>query len=45
MPGGFTALARHLANAAGAYRGPGDTSFVFMAFHDVTIVGPGRANS
>lgn len=33
----FTALACHLAEASGAYRGPTDTAYTFMTFHDVTI--------
>lgn len=33
----FTALACHLAEASGAYRGPTDTVDVFMTFHDITI--------
>jgi hypothetical protein len=33
----FTALACHLAEASGAYRGPSGTTYVFTTFHDVTI--------
>lgn len=33
----FTALACHLAAAAGAYRGPAGSTFVFMTFGEVTI--------
>jgi hypothetical protein len=33
----FTAVACHLAQASGAYRGPSGETFVFMTFHDVTI--------
>lgn len=37
----FTALACHLAGAAGAYRGPSGTTFAFMTFREPMI---GRAN-
>jgi len=33
----FTAVALHLWGGAGAYRGPGEESYVFMTFGDVTI--------
>lgn len=33
----FTALACHLSQASGAYRGPGETCAFFMTFHEVTI--------
>jgi len=33
----FTALACHLAEASGAYRGPSGPALVFMTFHEVTI--------
>lgn len=36
----FTAVACHLAEAAGAYRGPTDTARAFMTFHEVTIERP-----
>jgi len=35
----FTALACHLAEASGAYRGPSGATFVFMTFGQVTISG------
>ena len=33
----FAALACHLANAQGAYRGPAGATLVFMTFGNVTI--------
>lgn len=35
----FTALACHLAEASGAYRGPSGTTYAFMTFHQPTIRG------
>lgn len=33
----FTAVALHLSEGTGSYRGPSNTTFVFMTFGDVTI--------
>jgi hypothetical protein len=33
----FTALACHLCDAQGAYRGPAGTALVFMTFGEVTL--------
>lgn len=33
----FTAVALHLSGAAGAYRGPAGSTYVFMTFGDVTV--------
>ena len=38
----FAAVACYLAKATGAYRGPSDTAFAFMTFHDVQVRPPGR---
>ncbi len=35
----FTALACHLAEASGAYRGPAENTLVFMTFHNPVIRG------